>query len=375
MSKLNKKKYPNGGNLPTKQDSLNLMNNAIALDNFYKTSGYRNTGQVENQEVFPAQEQRRSQFNSIYPDKKLSDYYSETNNPNQYKQRETAISKINFDAPMGLYDKRIKPNKFTTYAGGMGDLANVPSYDPLSVTPWDNVLPEQRQERINKYGVSGTPYKTVEEYQNSLNPMILPKDTLIKPTKAVKDTNIYTAKPFLQKQGAPTGYENYGDLTGRKEFKAQGGPMTPFKKLYLQNKATNYSPDNLYKADGGMLDYYKNQMAGDQQLASSILGTVGGIAGNIIAPGIGGQIGSTLGQAGATLFNNGGNMASVEGGETITNATGGMTEIPNEAGTHEQNPNEGVNINNPQEGQYALSNSSFSLFILIRIISFTIIIR
>lgn len=39
----------------------------------------------------------------------------------------------------------------------LNDLSDIPNYDPLAVAPWDTLNEKQKEERVKKYGTSGTP--------------------------------------------------------------------------------------------------------------------------------------------------------------------------------------------------------------------------
>ncbi len=63
----------------------------------------------------------------------------------------------NTDLPTFELDSRIEPQGVRYYAEP-NDKLKFPYYDPLAVTPWPDLTPEQQVERRDKYGDTGTPY-------------------------------------------------------------------------------------------------------------------------------------------------------------------------------------------------------------------------
>ena len=80
---------------------------------------------------------------------------------NKYKQRDLFNGTMNREAPIGAFDKRIEPQSFKFYRngpeGGNGEIANIAYYDPLAVTPWNDLSPEDKVKRVEQYGTTGTP--------------------------------------------------------------------------------------------------------------------------------------------------------------------------------------------------------------------------
>jgi len=174
----------------TRQDSIDVMNKAIQLNNFYKN----NTGyiQEENNEFdFLGEEDMKSvldwQHNSWkdeIADNKRSGHnpfvnnqgqainQTQTNahhrkpsNPNKpyiIEQRENATHWLNLDAPYGYYDVRITPQREISYNNPIvGDYAEVPMYDPLAVKPHADRTPQEHityQQRYGNYGGAKTPW-------------------------------------------------------------------------------------------------------------------------------------------------------------------------------------------------------------------------
>jgi hypothetical protein len=167
-------------NKPTTQDSLDLYNNAIALENFYKKSklpyreqdpgvAYR-TEMLKNPfsqlndandtfntllGVFPKQDViKNNKLQTILRANKIPPYRKEIDK-NKFAQREITHGTLNIDAPMALYDRRIKPTIFTTYEDEspfVKDDVEIFKYDPLAVKPVSMLTPKERIEREKKYG-------------------------------------------------------------------------------------------------------------------------------------------------------------------------------------------------------------------------------
>ena len=182
--------YANGG--VTSADSLALYNNTKDLLNYYSTKNkYKNMGSrsipdtnvnqanlsavkgmVERLKTPKGHPYTARRWNSglttagnllsgltgigsietdrLDPDYnfKLSDYYQNVD-ANKYKQRELANNIIDTDAPMALYDRRIKPtvsynflnknNEHTAISGTnplYGDFTEFYGYDPAKIKPW-----------------------------------------------------------------------------------------------------------------------------------------------------------------------------------------------------------------------------------------------
>jgi hypothetical protein len=167
--------YDNGGTVKpppaTRSDSLAVMNNAIELDNFYKDYDLTNDSPDRAEQWFEELRVARDIFNSEPPTRTTEtgrravgfDEYYQHIDENVFKQREMANSIMNMSAPMGFYDRRIKPQSLRTYTDNTGvgvinDHVAIPRYDPLAVTPWDMLSESQRKERVSKFGTSGTPF-------------------------------------------------------------------------------------------------------------------------------------------------------------------------------------------------------------------------
>jgi len=176
----------------TRSDSLNVLNNALRVRDYYNKTGNYTKGpskRVYGSNVFPSIDEDYNFFlynNGLqvinYPTRSgtLHEYgrlpvetYRKNIDKNKFYQREGASNILDTRAPMQLYDRRIQPTHEKAYRNintkdvMYGDSVGIYEYDPLSVTPWDMLKPKQRDERIKKYGVTGTPYKSVKDYEKS----------------------------------------------------------------------------------------------------------------------------------------------------------------------------------------------------------------
>lgn len=168
-------------NKPTMQDSLDLYNNAIALEDFYKKNkiGYKeqdpgasyrnkmlsnpfkemdiaNNDFNAKMKVYPAQDLIKNNAFVTVKNANVPKYRKELDK-NKFYQREITHGTLNVDAPMALYDKRIKPTLFSFYSGTspsqtIKDEVEIFKYDPIAVKPVSMLTPKERIEREKKYG-------------------------------------------------------------------------------------------------------------------------------------------------------------------------------------------------------------------------------
>lgn len=186
--------YKEGGSInnePTRADSLALLNNTKSLENYYSkyNKSYSSAQDASEVNVHALNKNSADAFftsgasvrvprkdgtsmdlqRELFP---KDQYYKKIDN-NRYYQRELADRILDTRAPMALYDKRIAPNNLTAYLndipndGMNGDGITIYGYDPLSVTPWDMLNSKDKANRISQFGVAGTPYKSVEEFQKA----------------------------------------------------------------------------------------------------------------------------------------------------------------------------------------------------------------
>lgn len=186
--------------MPTRADSIVIMNNAIAKNNFYKNNpNYYKAKDTDNvnfkdprvlQKLADAVLSRQDLFErKTYKNKSNNatfDNFGKSDKPNSSKPitygdvrhrlgRVTGTRNIysapdiiseneidtyfNPASPPLFFSPSILPQGAVRYESNKyGDASYSPYYDPLAVTPWDMLKPKQQQERLKKYGVTGTPY-------------------------------------------------------------------------------------------------------------------------------------------------------------------------------------------------------------------------
>ena len=219
---------------------------------------------------------------------------------------------FNPTSPPIFFSPSILPQGAVTYhstkSSGYGDVAESPYYDPLAVSPWDMLTPQQQEGRLKQYGISGTPYDSPKQ---SLPPPVKttptqkpkpkPKPVVYRKPESKKEVkkpepvkkeelkpierkqNVYEGSPvyspgagsgmgsalvgFLNKQGdttyiKPEDYERFAVPKYGKEFieskkKQRNGGVNkadeyPIEKLDQSLNFTNYNKPT----KGGWLDKY-----------------------------------------------------------------------------------------------------------------------
>lgn len=158
----------NGGQ-PTKQDSLDLYNNAIKVLNYYgnnsryrkeksrvlptyekKATHYWNSRQAES--IEDGSTYREANTDAILPLTK--EFYRKEVDKNKYYQREAANFVLNSKSPMQLFDQRILPPIGLGYQDiSSGDYVDIYSYEPLLVKPVSMLTDKERKRRaeLEKY--------------------------------------------------------------------------------------------------------------------------------------------------------------------------------------------------------------------------------
>ena len=220
--------FQRGGDIPkaqygraTRSDSLALLNNTMQVRNYYQNTGnYQKDFESFNKPVggnafIDALNKDYKDFlkliSSDYPTAsgkrasgKLSpSVYRRDVDANRFYQRESANAILDTRAPMSLFDRRIEPTSYEQYTNiNPNDIMHddgiaVYGYDPLSVTPWDMLNPRQRDERVQKFGLSGTPYKNREDYIKTLTSIPI-RNHKPKPP---------APKPYSKKELTPVGLD------------------------------------------------------------------------------------------------------------------------------------------------------------------------
>lgn len=164
------------GIIPTRQDSLDLLNNSKAIRKFYSDyeqwpTKLHTSEKAEADNKWAREDLKKrsssnvptfSVFRTGYEETKdetinINEYYKKVDN-NRYYQRELFNDVMDLRAPMTLYDKRITPKGVLeggTQEGALtGDLVSLYMYPELQVTPIDLLTPDQIKRRQNTYGIN-----------------------------------------------------------------------------------------------------------------------------------------------------------------------------------------------------------------------------
>ena len=256
--------YGDGGQTePTRADSLALLNNTNMLNKYYSDQKYRK-GQVEFDDIPPdyIESSNLDWFNdsgSTIKDnagrtglratpqgiRKVSqDEYYRNIDKNKFLIREGANSVLDTNAPPALFDRRINSTSRVQYENITknhpleGDQVDLYGYDPLSITPWDMLTPEQQKQRVAQFGNNGTPYTNKksgikineDKDYHRLKPPVSKMDTINKKIPVDYNQQISTDSPVIVPQFHPyAGYNNPNIPKGYYEL-GQGKKIETFKE-------------------------------------------------------------------------------------------------------------------------------------------------
>jgi hypothetical protein len=185
-------KYKIGGPAPTADDSMAVANNAQAVLDYYRNRGYQQgpTQYTKNSDsnAFRKLEESKSMFMKDtrpvrYPTQggaaesrvPMSMYHQDVDT-NRFRQRENAAATLDTRAPMPLYDKRITPTAHYQFSNEnhndplYGDVVDMYGYDPLAVTPYHMLTPEQQKMRNERYGGTPPPHHNIPRLPIGYNP-------------------------------------------------------------------------------------------------------------------------------------------------------------------------------------------------------------
>ena len=225
--------------LATASDSLDVLNSSLAAEQFYKSRGYSRDlfgpSKLNSAADFRNElEKGKTNYNNAISGRGITDYSKSNQNsfnfdlrnyPNfayskpgkdpkhQVYQREQASGVINPQAPMVLYDDRILPQNFAGYIGPdlnpanqmVVDSAGIYTYDKLATTPWSKLTTKQKKQRLQKFGTSGTPYKSVKEGLKTLEgASSKPKEQELERIESKPITRLPITEPKLQPVVYPT---------------------------------------------------------------------------------------------------------------------------------------------------------------------------
>jgi hypothetical protein len=259
--------FKEGGKVPaTKQDSLNLYNNAKKVLNYYSNKNYRkdsedySSWEGYNEWVHNHNKTFLTVFNSsnkvnvspsrvplasgksasmVLPE---STYYKKLDD-NRYMQREHNSAILDTRAPMQLFDKRVVPTMEVQYDNinikdtMYGDMVGIYGYDPVLVKPASMLTPQERALRIERYGeASGlvntkpkpkptTKTKSEVKLKPQSKPIPTPQSTI-----DFMEGN-YAQEPITEIPQPQPQASAYGEVidprTGYTHMTRQGSPMYP----------------------------------------------------------------------------------------------------------------------------------------------------
>lgn len=188
-----RKMMANGGptDPPTKIDSVNVRNSSLEFEKAINNLGYEKSpeqnmldeylsyedgkiipnfylGNINKKETpkgytsyhLPPNTYKMGSAARRDRDRKIGEGYKylEQISPTKYIASELISPEgYNTDLPTFELDSRIEPQG-SVYYEEAEDAVMFPYYDPLAVTPWQDLTPEEQVERRNKYGDTGTPY-------------------------------------------------------------------------------------------------------------------------------------------------------------------------------------------------------------------------
>ena len=242
-------KFDNGGKkqIPaTRQDSLNIYNNSILLNNYYNQNKkyYEEKSfkpeSLDEKVISPQNLEmlKKAHLLNSKVSTKNKNIIKNNTNSNIYYYSDLVPGMIDAKAPLGIIDTRIKPQGIINYTpkNPYEDWYNNPKsnlndekklkevkeetkkiletvsgyntktfyYDPIAVKPNDLLTEEERAERIKKYGYNGLPFK------NIIKPIQSSQDT-------VRHWNFNGPNPVMEY------YDKSGKLIN-KEFYTNAGP-------------------------------------------------------------------------------------------------------------------------------------------------------
>lgn len=237
--------------IATAADSSFVADRANSVNNFYIRQGYElsNSRPVAGRDIFAEMEKERESYKKrlslpendrnmhprntdagpgrVVPYNKYTTYKK---GEHKFGQRELSTGVLNMNAPMSQYDDRIMPQYMNNYF--KGDIANVPVYDKLAVTPWGKLTESQKLKRLQKFGGDGTPFEgqTSEEALESFkNPKLKMKEAGLLPVPKIDLQpqlptllNPYPPKPETEYFIMPSGNPGVGVIHGR-TYDGKGG--------------------------------------------------------------------------------------------------------------------------------------------------------
>jgi hypothetical protein len=266
---------------PTRADSLELLNNAIQVLDYYKSKNYNEIDkplyfdEPAKQNIFGVLESVRETYDPNVvrrtPTGKqavpLNEYYKPVDK-NKFYQREYAQAAFDTRAPMQLFDRRILPTAQYSYQNTRkndplyGDRVGIYGYDPISITPWDMLTDEQKKLRVKTFGRSGVPenYDPEKPELTYLKPFERPELKLDIGKPSVKSQGIRIRPMMTADQTTHTGQYQSGKYIWNPETKS-------WKVQILSPEAQQDNKEEVrikIKKNGGWLDRYQGDTTPSQ---------------------------------------------------------------------------------------------------------------
>lgn len=289
-----KPKYQVGGQ-PTRQDSLNLYNNANAVLNYYKSRNYKEYTEKDFDENQKAEynatkymgyegalSQARKMFDRVNQEGKIkypatngravqgkidrSLYYKPIDDDHFY-QRDLQSRVLDTRSPAPFYDSRIEPTKLNIFKNDntgdplFGDWVHIYGYDPSLVKPYDMLTTSEKIQRDKIMGRKQQPPQPSptksQSYKDSLNKYNTAKVQYEKETGLKYDDLLKNSSGIsYTKSGVPVGYRKPTPPINEESYRQSNIPPTQVRgvdmttlgsirpsgsPLNLTPRPTNYS--------------------------------------------------------------------------------------------------------------------------------------
>lgn len=260
----------------TRQDSLNVYNNAIKIEKYYNNKKYKLLGstfslgkELFNNNDFSAKEFKRDNFAKLPTKNGKVTYqaypfnsYRQNIDINRYQQRDNANTIIDTRAPIQLFDKRINPQLSEDYMNTdskdqlVNDAIQISKYIPLAVKPFDLLTSKEKEQRVKQYGRNGVPnsYNPANTNKSVIQPITNKNNIDKKPIyvsskndpryKAYQDSlSLYKKSATYVQENNKTDliktFHNYIDKEDA-ESDARGSKILPIKRIQYDSSAGNY---------------------------------------------------------------------------------------------------------------------------------------
>lgn len=299
------------GGRATSADSLALYNNAIKVRDYYKNKGYVDIGTVPidsatatqylsqldtEDKMYKQGEPSNINVYGSHGNRKYTntnqlpfDFFRKEIDKNKFLRREVNMTQVDEDAPMIMYDKRIRPTIHSSYENSKnGDVADFLGYDPAQVKPHNKVksssstpsvrhVIDPNDPRIGSYNKSLSLYnKDKNAYENETG---LSYDDLLNDIGNSTDVVYTKSGKAIHLNRKPTQQFVYRDI---KPSSVQGiepyesninVQANKYEPLDLSQKPTKYSA-TYREGNGQKTIYFKNKDAWKNFLGTNALSNV-----------------------------------------------------------------------------------------------------